>query len=126
MDFVIAHFIKMLTENYKMKCEYIRELDRGILVIKHLDHDIKKFIISITCSVVTGCTIERDNNGAIVKQNISRENKQFVQDYGPGAVRIIFTDDNYGIRVNVLDARLREYFTSDQYMNKFYHKASSL
>ena len=126
MDFIVTRFIKMLTESYHLKCEYIREQDKAILIIKHLDSDTKKFITGITCNVVTGCMIERNKSGEIVKQYYSREDKRIAQDFGPGSVRIFFDYNNYGIRVNTLDARLREYFTSDKSMEAFYRKANSL
>ena len=126
MDFIVNRFIKMLIEDYKLKCEYTRDPNKGILIIKHLDNKAKRFLLRITCNAVTGCTVERDKNGYIVKQNIHRADKKFIDDFGPESVRIIFTDDNYGMYVNTLDARLREFFTSDHRMGMFYKKASSL
>lgn len=126
MDFIVARFIKMLTECYHLKCEYIRERDKAILIIKHLDSNTKKFITNITCSVITGCVINRNKAGDIVKQTYSREDKHIAQDFGPGSVRIFFNDDNYATRINTLDARLREYFTSGRSMEAFYRKFNSL
>ena len=126
MDFIVNRFIKMLIENYKLKCEYIRDCDGYVVIIKHLDKEVKNFLLNITCNVVTGCTVERDKDGNVVKQTIHRANKKFINDFGPGSVRIIFTDDNYGMYINTLDAKLREFFTSDQRMDMFYNKANSL
>lgn len=126
MDFVVNRFIKMLIGNYKLKCEYTRYRNGYIVIIRRLDKEIKDFFLNITCNVITGCTVEHDKNGNVVKQNIHRADKKFIDDFGPGSVRIIFTDDNYGMRVNTLDARLREFFTSDHRMDMFYKKASSL
>lgn len=126
MDFIVNRFIKMLIEDYKLKCEYTRDRNRYIVFIRRLDNETKRFFLNITCNVVTGCTVERDKNGDVVKQNIHRADKKFIDDFGPGSIRIIFTDDNYGMRVNTLDARLREFFTSDHRMDIFYKKASSL
>ena len=126
MDFIVNRFIKMLIKDYKLKCEYTREPNKGILIIKHLDNKAKRFFLNIKCNVVTGCTVERDKDGNVVKQTIHRANKKFINDFSPGSVRIIFTDDNYGMYINTLDARLREFFTSDQRMDMFYNKANSL
>ena len=126
MDFIIARFIKMLTENYKLDCDYIKDHDKYVVVIKNLDDEAKRFFLRIKCNIVTGCTVQRNKNGDVVKLDFKRANKKFVDDFGPNSVRIIFTDDNYGERVNVLEARLREFYTSNRRMEKFYAATSSL
>ena len=128
MDFIIARFIKMIRESYGLKCEYTRDdPEEGILIISNLDYDTKKFIMGITFNTVTSIITELDDKTkAVVKKIYKREDKHIAHDYGLDTVCIVFTDDNYAMKVNALDARFREYFTSEKKTSEFLRKANSL